>query len=139
MQHTALSHSTCEALQWVISTTGEYLASTDRPREHVANHFGNRIWAAIKREALLAASEGAGTPEEIDAIFKGVLKTPKGPFEQMDVVGLDVVYDIEQHYADARKDVPQEPREYLKKYLENGQLGVKSGKGFYDYGNLERL
>lgn len=98
------------------------------------------IWAAIKREALLAASEGAGTPEEIDAIFKGILKTPKGPFEQMDVVGLDVVHDIEQHYADARgKTVPDEPREYLKQYLEKGHLGVKSGKGFYDYGSEHRL
>ncbi|KAF4983404.1 hypothetical protein FZEAL_1133 [Fusarium zealandicum] len=91
------------------------------------------IWAAIKREALLAASEGAATPEEIDAIFKGVLKTPKGPFEQMDVVGLDVVHDIEQHYADARGDIPSEPREYLQKFLQNGHLGVKSGRGFYDY------
>ncbi|KAM5376798.1 hypothetical protein ACJZ2D_005421 [Fusarium nematophilum] len=94
----------------------------------------NRIWAAIKREALLAASEGAATPEEIDAIFKGVLKTPKGPFEQMDVVGLDVVLDIEQHYADARGDVPSEPREYLQKFLQKGHLGVKTGRGFYDYG-----
>ncbi|CAM1503267.1 Fc.00g080430.m01.CDS01 [Cosmosporella sp. VM-42] len=93
----------------------------------------NRIWAAIKREALLAASEGAATPKEIDAIFRGVLKTPKGPFEQMDVVGLDVVLDIEQHYADARGDIPIEPREYLNKYLKDGHLGVKSGKGFYDY------
>ncbi|KAJ3529397.1 hypothetical protein NM208_g9779 [Fusarium decemcellulare] len=94
----------------------------------------NRIWAAIKREALLAASEGVATPEEIDAIFKGVLKTPKGPFEQMDVVGLDVVLDIEQHYADARGDIPSAPREYLQKYLQDGYLGVKTGRGFYDYG-----
>ncbi|KLP10224.1 related to 3-hydroxyacyl-CoA dehydrogenase [Fusarium fujikuroi] len=94
----------------------------------------NRIWAAIKREALLAASEGAATPEEIDNIFKGVLKTPKGPFEQMDVVGLDVVLDIEQHYADARGNIPSAPREYLQKFLEEGNLGVKSGRGFYDYG-----
>ncbi|KAL6354782.1 hypothetical protein LRP88_12129 [Fusarium phalaenopsidis] len=95
----------------------------------------NRIWAAIKREALLAASEGVATPEEIDAMFKGVLKTPKGPFEQMDVVGLDVVLDIEQHYADARGDIPSAPREYLQKFLQNGHLGVKSGRGFYDYGS----
>ncbi|KAF4993910.1 hypothetical protein FGRMN_6157 [Fusarium graminum] len=94
----------------------------------------NRIWAAIKREALLAASEGAATPEEIDDIFKGVLKTPKGPFEQMDVVGLDVVLDIEQHYADARGNIPNAPREYLQKFLNEGNLGVKSGRGFYDYG-----
>ncbi|KAL9572454.1 hypothetical protein ACKAV7_003287 [Fusarium commune] len=93
----------------------------------------NRIWAAIKREALLAASEGAATPEEIDDIFKGVLKTPKGPFEQMDVVGLDVVLDIEQHYADARGNIPSAPREYLQKFLDEGNLGVKSGRGFYDY------
>ncbi|KAJ3457591.1 hypothetical protein MRS44_014732 [Fusarium solani] len=95
----------------------------------------NRIWAAIKREALLAASEGVATPEEIDAMFKGVLKTPKGPFEQMDVVGLDVVLDIEQHYADARGDIPSAPREYLQTFLQNGHLGVKSGRGFYDYGS----
>ncbi|KAJ4156675.1 hypothetical protein NW754_008316 [Fusarium falciforme] len=95
----------------------------------------NRIWAAIKREALLAASEGVATPEEIDAMFKGVLKTPKGPFEQMDVVGLDVVLDIEQHYADARGDIPSAPRDYLQTFLQNGHLGVKSGRGFYDYGS----
>ncbi|KEY72803.1 hypothetical protein S7711_10831 [Stachybotrys chartarum IBT 7711] len=93
----------------------------------------NRIWAAIKREALLTASEGAATPEEIDAIFRGVLKTPKGPFEQMDIVGLDVVMDIEQHYADARGNISAEPREYLKDFLQQGRLGVKSGRGFYDY------
>lgn len=94
---------------------------------------GSRIWAAIKREALLAASDGAGTPAEIDAIFKAVLNTPKGPFEQMDVVGLDVVYDIEQHYADARSGVPTAPREYLQTYLDSGRLGVKTGKGFFEY------
>ncbi|KPM46459.1 hypothetical protein AK830_g225 [Neonectria ditissima] len=95
----------------------------------------NRIWAAIKREALLAAAEGAASPEEIDAIFKGVLKTPKGPFEQMDVVGLDVVLDIENHYAAARNDIPREPRLYLEKYLEKGHLGVKTGRGFFKYGS----
>ncbi|KAM6504708.1 hypothetical protein FSOLCH5_003637 [Fusarium solani] len=94
----------------------------------------NRIWAAIKREALLAASEGTATPAEIDAMFKGVLKTPKGPFEQMDIVGLDVVHDIEQHYADARGEIPSGPREYLQKFLQRGDLGVKSRRGFYDYG-----
>lgn len=93
----------------------------------------HRIWAAIKREALLTAAEGAGTPEEIDAIFRGVLKTEKGPFELMDIVGLDVVFDIEQHYAAARRDIPEQPRSYLASYLEKGHLGAKSGRGFYRY------
>ncbi|KAJ5107463.1 hypothetical protein N7456_004138 [Penicillium angulare] len=96
----------------------------------------NRIWAAIKRETLLTLSEGVCTPEEIDSIFKDVLKTPKGPCEQMDVVGLDVVLDIENHYAESRDGLPTEPREYLERFIQNGELGVKSGKGFYKYEGL---
>lgn len=51
----------------------------------------------------------------------------------MDLVGLDVVMDIEQHYADARGNIPTAPREYLQTYLNEGNLGIKSGRGFYDY------
>lgn len=46
----------------------------------------------------------------------------------MDVVGLDVVLDIENHYADSRKGLPTEPREYLCKMIENGKLGIKNGR-----------
>ncbi|KAH8805203.1 3-hydroxyacyl-CoA dehyrogenase [Xylogone sp. PMI_703] len=93
----------------------------------------NRIWAAIKREALFTLAEGVATPEEIDRIFKSVLKTPKGPFEQMDVVGLDTVLNIENHYAEVRTGLPEEPRELLKEMVAQGKLGVKSGSGFYNY------
>lgn len=92
-----------------------------------------RIWAAIKRESLLALSEGVATPAEIDGIFKDVLKTPKGPCEQMDIVGLDVVRDIEQHYADVREGLPEEPRRLLDEYIREKNLGVKSGRGFYEW------
>ncbi|KAH7396085.1 3-hydroxyacyl-CoA dehydrogenase [Pyrenochaeta sp. MPI-SDFR-AT-0127] len=94
----------------------------------------NRIWAAIKREALLTVSEGIATPTEVDAIFKEVLKTPKGPCEQMDVVGLDVVLAIEEHYAETREGLPEAPRELLRKMIAENKLGVKSGNGFYNYG-----
>ena len=99
------------------------------------NFCPSRIWAAIKRETLLVLSEGVCTPREVDAIFKDVLKTPKGPCEQMDVVGLDVVLDIENHYADSRVGIPSEPRIYLQTMIESGRLGVKNGSGFYEYGN----
>lgn len=99
----------------------------------IMSMFENRIWAAIKREALLVAAEGVATPAEIDGIFKDVLKTPKGPCEQMDVVGLDVVLDIEEHYAEERRGIPEEPRTFLKQMIQQGKLGVKNGKGFYEY------
>ncbi len=62
-----------------------------------------------------------------------MLKTPKGPFEQMDVVGLDVVLSIEEHYAETRSGLPEEPRRLLRDMIKEGKLGVKNGKGFYSY------
>ncbi|KAL4863620.1 hypothetical protein BDV12DRAFT_201936 [Aspergillus spectabilis] len=102
-------------------------------RQSSIGYIYNRIWAAIKRETLLALSERICEPQEIDAIFKDVLKTLKGPCEQMDIVGLDVVLDIEKHYAEARSGLPTEPREYLQNMIKDGNLGVKSGRGFYKY------
>ena len=51
----------------------------------------------------------------------------------MDVVGLDVVRDIEEHYAESRDNIPDEPRKYLDRFIQDGKLGVKSGGGFYEY------
>lgn len=83
-----------------IFTTGEW--KPHPPRTRIQTDCCGSIWAAIKREALLVAAEGVATPTEIDAIYKDVLKTPVGPFEQMDVVGLDVALAIEEHYAERR-------------------------------------
>lgn len=51
----------------------------------------------------------------------------------MDKVGLDVVLDIERHYASAREGIPDTPQQYLRAFVDKGQLGVKSGGGFYQY------
>jgi 3-hydroxyacyl-CoA dehydrogenase len=61
------------------------------------------------------------------------LKTPKGPFEQVDVVGLDAVLDIEEHYAETRSGLPEKPRELLREMIADRKLGVKNRKGFYEY------
>jgi 3-hydroxybutyryl-CoA dehydrogenase len=50
----------------------------------------------------------------------------------MDRVGLDVVLDIEEHYATVRPGLPVEPRQLLRDYIDEGRLGVESGRGFYD-------
>jgi 3-hydroxybutyryl-CoA dehydrogenase len=94
----------------------------------------NRIWAAIKRESLAVVAEGVSTPQVVDQLFQSVLGSHETPFRLMDKVGLDVVLDIEEHYAAIRPGIPAEPRQLLKRYIEQGRLGIKSGKGFYsDY------
>jgi 3-hydroxybutyryl-CoA dehydrogenase len=51
----------------------------------------------------------------------------------MDRVGLDVVLAIEEHYAAVRDGIPEGPRKLLDEYIDQGRLGVKSGRGFYEY------
>src|SRR5215472_6677812 len=81
---------------------------------------------------------GVSTPEIVDQLFQSVLGSRDGPFRRMDKVGLDVVLDIEEHYAAIRPGIPAEPRQLLKWYIEQGRLGIKSGKGFYsDYESKE--
>ncbi|KAJ7055686.1 hypothetical protein C8F01DRAFT_1258068 [Mycena amicta] len=94
----------------------------------------NRIWAAIKREALYVVADGVAGPTEVDGIMKDVLGMDRGVFEMLDGVGLDVALDIENHYARVRGAlVPPEPAALLKSMVEKGELGVKSGKGFYEH------
>jgi 3-hydroxybutyryl-CoA dehydrogenase len=93
----------------------------------------NRIWAAIKREALMVVAEGVSTPADVDRIFELSVGTKGGPFRLMDMVGLDVVLDIEEHYASLDPTLSELPRRLLREYVNQGRLGIKSGRGFYEY------
>lgn len=92
----------------------------------------NRVWAAIKRECLMVVAEGVATPQDVDGMWQIFTKPGIPPFRLMDRVGLDVVLNIEEHYASVRPGLPEEPRNLLREYLGRGELGVKSGRGFYD-------
>lgn len=93
----------------------------------------NRIWAAIKRESLAVVAEGVSTPEDVDAIMRANMGLKVGPFAAMDQVGLDVVLNIEDHYAAENPHLPEGPRELLHRYVDAGKLGKKTGEGFYSY------
>jgi 3-hydroxybutyryl-CoA dehydrogenase len=92
----------------------------------------NRIWAAIKRECLLVVEEGVATPEDVDEMWRIFTRAGIPPFRLMDRVGLDVVLAIEEHYAEVRDGLPEGPRTLLRSYIDDGRLGEKSGRGFYD-------
>jgi 3-hydroxybutyryl-CoA dehydrogenase len=93
----------------------------------------NRIWAAIKRECLMVVEEGVASPEDVDGMWNIWVRAGLAPFEMMDRVGLDVVLDIEEHYASVRPGIPDGPRKLLREYRDHGRLGVKTGRGFYDH------
>ncbi len=104
-------------------------------RESVGFLF-NRIWHTTRRECLMVVAEGVSTPEEVDRIWRLSLGTALGPFRLMDRIGLDVTLAVEEHYATIRDGVPTAPRELLRGYVDEGFLGLKSGRGFYDdYGD----
>jgi 3-hydroxybutyryl-CoA dehydrogenase len=104
-----------------------------RVRRESDGFIFNRIWAAIKRECLMVVEEGVAPPEDVDALWEIFTRAGVPPFRLMDRVGLDVVLAIEEHYAAVRDGIPQGPRKLLHEYIDQGRLGVKSGRGFYEY------
>jgi 3-hydroxybutyryl-CoA dehydrogenase len=102
-------------------------------RRECTGFIFNRIWAAIKREALGVVAEGVARPEDVDGMYKLNLQAPAGPFQLMDLVGLDVALDIENHYVEEFPSLPNGPRDLLQTYVDAGKLGIKTGEGFYTY------
>lgn len=104
----------------------------------------NRVWRSVKREVLYMWANGFVDLRDIDRawmVFNGMTESPDrfGPFGLMDKVGLDVIYDIEMVYYQDSKDPKDHPPQALKDKIDRGELGVKSGKGFYSYPNPEYL
>ena len=91
----------------------------------------NRIWAAIKREALAVVGEGVSTPEAVDKGLANLLGTDQGPFALMDTVGLDTVRNIEANYRETLPWTNDAAWEAVSKLVDEGKLGQKSGEGFY--------
>jgi 3-hydroxybutyryl-CoA dehydrogenase len=101
----------------------------------------NRVWRAVKREVLHMWANDFVDFRDVDrAWMKFTGREDRyGPFGLMDSVGLDVIYDIEMVYYRNSKDPKDHPPEALKQKIDNGELGVKSGQGFYSYPDPEYL
>ncbi|WP_124038966.1 3-hydroxyacyl-CoA dehydrogenase family protein [Neoactinobaculum massilliense] len=111
----------------------EYGLDPHEAMKESTGFIANRIWAAIKRESLEVVYEGVSTPADIDAMLGNLVGSDFGPFKLMDQVGLDVVLDIEEHYAAENPHLPEGPRKLLRQYIDAGKLGRKTGEGFYSY------
>ncbi len=84
-------------------------------------------------EAVFALYEGVGTRESIDEVMKLGMNHPMGPLELADLIGLDTCLAIMETLFNGFKDSKYRPCPLLRKYVEAGCLGRKTGRGFYDY------
>ena len=102
-------------------------------REH-NNYVFNSLYGALNREAITMAQQGVASIEDIDRSWMLVTKSPWGPFGALDVVGLETVWKITDYWARTLAD-PQLAANatFLKAYVDRGELGVQSGRGFYTY------
>ncbi len=93
----------------------------------------NRMLAALVDEAYELYDEGIADFEDIDLAIKKGLNHPLGPFELSDYSGLDIHYYAKLKKFNESGDPKDEPKEFLKQRVLKGDLGVKTGKGFYEY------
>lgn len=93
----------------------------------------NRILASIIDEALFLYDEGYADFKEIDKAVKEGLNHPMGPFELLDYTGIDVNYYIKNLLYQEESDEKRKPTKSLVNLYEKGDLGVKTGRGYYEY------
>jgi len=103
----------------------------------LANDFpgfiANRILMPMINEAVFCLYQSVGKPEDIDTVMRLGANHPMGPLALADLIGLDTCLAIMETLYDGFKDSKYRACPLLRKYVEAGWLGRKTGKGFYDY------
>jgi len=109
------------------------LVKTPAEANDYPGFIANRILMPMINEAVYCLYQGVGTREDIDTVMKLGMNHPMGPLALADLIGLDTCLAIMDTLSDGFKDSKYRPCPLLRKYVESGWLGRKSGRGFYEY------
>jgi 3-hydroxybutyryl-CoA dehydrogenase len=119
-----------------MKTATDLVAALGKTAVESADYPGfiaNRILMPMVNEAIYAVMEGVGSPAAIDTVMKLGMNHPMGPLALADLIGLDVCLAVMEVLHDGLGDPKYRACPLLKRMVAAGELGRKSGRGFYTY------
>jgi 3-hydroxybutyryl-CoA dehydrogenase len=135
VRHDSISDETIATARAV----GDAIGKTTILVNDVPGFATSRLGVVIGNEAIRMLADGVASASDIDTAMRLGYKHPMGPLELTDLVGLDVRCDILNNLAESFADESYRPHPLLVKLVEDGDLGKKSGKGFYDWTSGEKV
>jgi len=126
-------HATSDATMQTATELCGRLGKTGVEAADYPGFIANRVLMPMLNEAFYAVMEGVGTPDAIDAVMKLGMNHPMGPLTLADFIGLDVCLAILNVLHEGLGDPKYRPCPLLRRMVAAGQLGRKSGRGFYVY------
>jgi 3-hydroxybutyryl-CoA dehydrogenase len=126
--------ATSEETRQATRSLAESLGKTPVEVADFPGFVSNRVLMPMINEAIFCVMEGVGSPEAIDTVMKLGMNHPIGPLALADLIGLDICLNILEVLLEGLGDPKYRPCPLLRKMVDAGQLGRKSGRGFYQYG-----
>lgn len=127
---------------WAREATLSFLATLDKTTVVTKDRPGfivNRFLIPWENGCIAALEAGLGTKESIDAAVTGALGHPMGPFRLLDIVGLDVHQQVATRLYEQLRDPRFFPPPMVERMVAAGDLGRKTGRGFYDYEGTQQM